>query len=85
MTLFMLKDSAELRYYHPKANHIRLLQLYSLLKVLAQAATAAQSRGIGLLRKVPANKIHLAVDIRKNVCKIDKTRMIRQLEGGVKL
>lgn len=32
-------------YYHPKGNHIRLLQLYSLLKVLAQAATRAESEG----------------------------------------
>eukprot|EP00435_Cladocopium_sp_Y103_P048247 s1263_g14.t1 len=32
-------------YYHPKGNHIRLLQLYSLLKVLAQAATQAESEG----------------------------------------
>ena len=35
-----------LRYYHPKGNHIRLLQLYSLLKVLAQAATRAESEGL---------------------------------------
>ncbi len=35
-----------LRYYHPKGNHIRLLQLYSLLKVLAQAANDAKWQGL---------------------------------------
>ncbi|CAK9105079.1 unnamed protein product [Durusdinium trenchii] len=30
-------------YYHPKGNHIRLLQLYSLLKVLAETVTKHES------------------------------------------